>query len=78
MAQLSPLLQDTALVVTNVTDPSAILSLIFEYNIAEDKYLSLGCYVGFGDDIVSTDPPVLGSEFGSYSDTHFASFRVYF
>jgi hypothetical protein len=73
--QLSPLLPFTGLLILNLSDWSLILSPRFEYNIAENIYLSAGAYLGWGK---NPEPVLMRSEFGSYPDMLFTSFRIYF
>ena len=71
-------------VLINLTDPSVFLVPQLEYNIAENIYLSAGAYLGLGKspEMIKQQEGEsklqLGSEFGSYPDLYFASFRVYF
>jgi hypothetical protein len=82
--QLTPLITLTGEALCNLNDPSAFLSLQAEYNIAENVYLSAGAFIGIGDnpELVYIGPLpayiALNSEFGSYSDILFSSFRFYF
>ena len=68
----------------NLNDNSAIITPNFEYNIAQDIYLSAGANIGFGktgfelNDDVEGYPPTGKSEFGAYPDLYFTSFRLYF
>ena len=69
----------------NIGDTSALADPTIEYNIDEDIYLAAGAYVGFGKNPIVTDTSDvslsavdLASEFGTYPDTYFKSFRVYF
>ena len=82
--QLSPLIPFTGLVIWNVLDGSLALSPQAEYNVAENIYLGAGAYLGVGrrpgTSLFAGTPlvPELRSEFGSYPDFVFVSFRVYF
>lgn len=81
--QITPLIPGTVLFLFNAGDKSLTLAPQLEYNIAPDIYLSGGCYLGFGsgpEQAVSGEPEtqVLTSEFGSYPDMVFTSFRIYF
>ena len=49
---------------------------LLEYNIAEDIYLKGGSYIGIGPGPRSSVQP--GSEFGSYPNIFYGSFRYYF
>ncbi|MBN1272373.1 MAG: hypothetical protein JXB26_08885 [Candidatus Aminicenantes bacterium] len=82
--QITPLLPFTGLVLINANDGSFMLAPKLDFNISENIYLAGGAYVGIGKkperilgpiDI----PPILQhSEFGTYPDMFFVSFRVYF
>jgi len=83
--QVTPLLTATCEVLVNLSDPSVFLVPNLEYNIAQDIYLTAGAYVGVGRraELVSGPGFVshrinFGSEFGSYPDTYYTSFRIYF
>lgn len=82
--QFTPLLSLDSSILVNVEDPSLLFAPTVEFNVAEDIYLSSGAFVGFGDTridsgFISPPPsPVFPSEFGSYPDVYFASFRIYF
>jgi len=82
--QLSPLVPFTGLLILNLSDWSLVLSPVFEYNIAENMYLVVGAYLGLGrnPEIVLGPlvprPLLLRSEFGSYPDMVYTSFRIYF
>lgn len=82
--QLSPLIPVTGLVIFNASDGSFALSPQAEYNVAENIYLAAGAYLGIGKRpgtplfSNSAAPPNFESEFGSYPDFAFVSFRLYF
>jgi hypothetical protein len=81
--QAGPLIPLTGLVIWNATDGSFALSPQAEYNISQNIYLGAGAYLGLGRSpltpiLGATVPPVLRSEFGSYPDFAYVSFRVYF
>jgi hypothetical protein len=82
--QLSPLVPFTGLVILNLNDMSVVLAPQLEYNIAENIYLAGGGYIGFGKRPETILTPIespsrlFHSEFGTYPDMIFASFRVYF
>ena len=81
--QAGPLIPVTGLVIWNATDGSFALSPQAEYNISQNIYLGAGAYLGLGRApltplLGTTLPPVLRSEFGSYPDFAYVSFRVYF
>lgn len=72
--QVTPLVPFTGMVFINLNDGSLTLAPSLEYNIAENIYLSLGTYLGIGRSIGASP----GTEFGSYPDMVYSSFRVYF
>ncbi|MFQ5498762.1 MAG: hypothetical protein ACE5FH_03735 [Candidatus Zixiibacteriota bacterium] len=81
--QVTPLVSVFGQTVWNVTDPSAYFTISGEYNIGEDIYLGSGASVGLGSgpDMVVSRPgftPRLRSEFGSWPDFYYTSFRYYF
>jgi hypothetical protein len=82
--QLTPLITFSGEALLNMADPSIFVMPQLEYNIAEDIYVSAGAYVGLGDSpkyVLDRDynPSLrLRSEFGTYPDFYFTSFRVYF
>jgi hypothetical protein len=82
--QITPLLSINGISFFNITDPSLYLAPQFEYNISENIYLSGGIYLGIGKKpefrYTSTDTLDLRylSEFGSYPNLFFTSFRIYF
>ncbi|UCG53409.1 MAG: hypothetical protein JSW58_07605 [Candidatus Latescibacterota bacterium] len=73
--QITPLVTLTAQALVNITDPSSLFVPVVEYNIKEDVYLQFGAYLATGK---SPEIPVLKSEFGTYPDMIYASFRIYF
>lgn len=82
--QVSPLILFTGLAIFNLSDGSAVLAPQLEYNIAENIYLAGGGYIGFGKkpEILPLEGDsttrLMRSEFGTYPDMLFTSFRVYF
>jgi hypothetical protein len=82
--QATPLITLSGEALINLADRSIFLMPQAEYNIAENVYLSAGAYLGLGGSPRLTnnqddDPTILPrSEFGSYPDLFFTSFRVYF
>lgn len=66
----------------NMIDKSSSLSAQIEYNVAQDIYLSLGMWIGIGQQpgILSDNSTAqkLDSEFGGYPDICFSSLRIYF
>jgi hypothetical protein len=81
--QISPLVPGTLMILFNASDQSLILAPLIEYNAAPDIYLSAGCYVGLGSGLEpsleeGSGAQIMGSEFGTYPDMVFTSFRIYF
>ena len=83
--QLTPLITAAGEALINLSDPSVFLAPNLEYNIAQDIYIAAGAYVGIGrrpEFIIAADPGSnrvdFRSEFGSYPDTYYSSFRIYF
>jgi len=82
--QVTPLLPASGLILWNASDNSWALSPQGEYNIAENIYLGGGLYLGIGRRPQTSffggsgGVPILRSEFGSYPDFAFLSFRAYF
>jgi hypothetical protein len=82
--QIAPLLAATGLVLFALSDESLMFAPNFEYNIAENIYLTAGGYLGIGKrpEIIETPPApqtrLLHSEFGAYPDVIYTSIRVYF
>ncbi|MDQ7798892.1 MAG: hypothetical protein RDU76_08140 [Candidatus Edwardsbacteria bacterium] len=78
--QLTPLLNSGTQPIMNIDDRSVVLSQQFDYNLTQNSYLSCGFYTGLGQvpEIILGGGSVIRSEFGSYSDIYFASYRIYF
>jgi hypothetical protein len=84
--QITPLLPFTGLVIANIGDLSLVLAPSLEFNLSQNVYLAGGAYLGLGKRPEFLAPPpgpgappdLLRSEFGSYPDMIYASFRVYF
>ncbi len=82
--QATPLIPITGLVIWNAGDGSAAVAPSAEYNISQNIYVGGGVYLGIGERPGTplmgpgSFPPVLNSEFGSYPDFAYLSFRVYF
>lgn len=84
-AQLTPLLILSAQALVNLNDVSFLFAPALEYSIAEDVYVAAGFYVSQGKKATTLFPasPQLynirfNSEFGSYPDVFYSSFRYYF
>lgn len=73
--QLTPLVILTGQSLFNILDPSLYLAMSAEYNIAQNIYLSGGMFFGAGRESENFN---LHSEFGSYPNTWYTSFRIYF
>jgi hypothetical protein len=82
--QITPLIIFSGEALINLTDPSIFLMPQLEYNIAENIYLFAGAYFGLGKSpksLINQSGDLtlrLSSEFGSYPDLYFTSFRIYF
>lgn len=68
--QLTPLMPVSGMVLMNITDFSANLSLNVDYNFTKDVYISGGCYVGTGES--------RSTEFAAYPDLYYISVKLYF
>ncbi len=82
--QFTPLINFINQALTNLNDPSVFFSTQVDYNIAKNVYLSGGIFWGVGKNPqfspAGTGIPLIltESEFGSYPDIYYTSFRVYF
>ena len=83
--QLTPLITLSGQVLLNVREPSGYLTPRFEYNAGTNVYIVCGAFIGLGECPIFTADlderevrAELFSEFGSYTDTFFASVRGYF
>lgn len=76
--QLTPLISFSGQVLLNLSDPSTFIAPQITYNIAEDIHLSVGGFVSIGKRPKNGEVPEFQSEFGSYPNLFFSSFRVYF
>jgi hypothetical protein len=81
--QITPLLPGSLMILFNANDQSLTLAPFLEYNIASDIYLSAGCYLGIGSEPETvlgdgSGAQIMESEFGTYPDMVFTSFRIYF
>lgn len=80
---ITPLLPLKGLVIVNLDDGSVILAPTLEYNLAENYYLGAGAYLGVGRSpgpprVPGSEPFGFRSEFGTYPDILYLSFKVYF
>ncbi len=76
--QLTPLISISGQMLFNLSDPSTWIAPQIDYNIAEDIHLSVGGFISLGKRPKDDDLTQLPSEFGSYPNLFFSSFRVYF
>ena len=76
--QLTPLISCSGQVLFNLSDPSTWIAPQIAYNVAEDIHLSVGGFISLGKRPKNGDSPQFQSEFGSYPNLFFSSFRVYF
>ena len=76
--QLTPLISFSGQMLFNLSDPSTFIAPQIAYNVAEDIHLSVGGFVSIGKRPKNGDSTRLQSEFGSYPNLFFSSFRVYF
>ena len=76
--QLTPLISFSGQMLFNLSDPSTWLAPQVAYNIAEDIHLSVGGFVSIGKRPKNGESSEFQSEFGSYPNLFFSSFRVYF
>jgi hypothetical protein len=78
--QITPLLPLSGLVLLNINDLSANLSLSLEYNFTENVYIEGGVYLGIGEEPVTAGgiPVEYKSEFGAYPDLFYTAVKVYF
>ena len=76
--QLTPLISLSGQILFNLSDPSTWVAPQIAYNVAEDIHLSVGGFLSLGKRPKNGDSTELQSEFGSYPNLFFSSFRVYF
>ncbi|MEN8154081.1 MAG: hypothetical protein ABFR75_08660 [Acidobacteriota bacterium] len=78
--QLHPLLPFSGFAIYNLSDNSVILSPSFEYNIKENIYISMGAFLSAGKKmrVAENNDLIMRSEFGSYPNLIYSSFRIYF
>ena len=77
--QITPLISLGGVVLSNISDPSVFPSLQFEYNFAQDIYISAGGFIGIGKRLETESEELeFRSEFGGYPTLFFSSFRIYF
>lgn len=76
--QLTPLISFSGQILFNLSDPSTWIAPQIAYNVAEDIHLSIGGFISVGKRPKNGDSTQFQSEFGSYPNLFFSSFRVYF
>ena len=76
--QLTPLISFSGQMLFNLSDPSTWVAPQIAYNVAEDIHLSVGGFISVGKRPKNGDTTQFQSEFGSYPNLFFSSFRVYF
>ena len=76
--QLTPLISLSGQMLFNLSDPSTWIAPQIAYNVAEDIHLSVGGFISIGKRPKNGDSTQFQSEFGSYPNLFFSSFRVYF
>ena len=76
--QITPLVGFGGQLLFNLSDVSAWVAPQVSYNIAEDIHLSIGGLISLGKRPEDGELTELRSEFGSYPNLFFSSFRVYF
>ena len=76
--QLTPLISFSGQMLFNLSDPSTWVTPQISYNIAEDIHLSVGGFISIGRRPKNGDSTELQSEFGTYPNLFFSSFRAYF
>lgn len=76
--QLTPLISLSGQILFNLSDPSTWVAPQLAYNVAEDIHLSVGGFISIGKRPKNGEPSEFQSEFGSYPNLFFSSFRVYF
>ena len=76
--QLTPLVSFSGQMLFNLSDPSTFVAPHIAYNIAEDIHLSVGGFISIGKRPKNGESPEFQSEFGSYPNLFFSSFRAYF
>ncbi len=76
--QLTPLISFSGQMLFNLSDPSTFVAPQIAYNLAEDIHLSVGGFMSIGKRPKNSEVPEFRSEFGSYPNLFFSSFRVYF
>ncbi len=81
--QITPLIVFSGQALVNINDLSLLFTPQIEYNITQNMYISAGTFNGIGKEPEAAQQGLLPtgepqSEFGSYPDIYYASFRYYF
>ncbi len=81
---ITPLIPATISFIYNMGDGSVVISPVIEYNISENMYLSAGAFLCLGEkpefntNLTRFSPMfILNSEFGTYPDIIYFSYRIY-
>lgn len=83
---VTPLFPVSVLTMLNMNDWSVALSVSGEYNIAENVYITGGCYIGAGENPKTAAAPgsplpvitEYNTEFGTYPNLFYLAFKAYF
>ncbi len=75
IVEITPLWSMEAAALINIDDSSALLAPSLTYSVSDNATASAGAYMGTGD---GPEAEVALSEFGSYPDTYYLSFKYYF
>lgn len=72
--ELTPLVSPSLAVITNLTDPSVLLSGSLAWSVGDEATVGIGAVVGLGE----RPELALASEFGTYPASVFANLKAYF
>ena len=73
--EITPLLSAGGTALVNLDDNSALLAPSLTYSVSDNATASAGAYLGTGEEPGPAGPR---TEFGSYPDTYYLSFKYYF
>lgn len=76
--EVTPLVNVNVAAVTNLTDPSVLLSAGLNWSIANNATLGAGIFAGLGRSPDFASEGIFRSEFGTYPPAGFLSVRTYF